>query len=139
MRLIFVSILTVVICSFAACSDNEEDRRFGTEQVLPGTEWINISLYYGTSEAFSPIRYPKQQTLRFEVDSFTMTTQSSVYNEGQHATQDTTILTRGSYRYEHPKLWMTLETGNPTVEAWISPLNNICFYDIDDFREFKRK
>ena len=49
-----------------------------------------------------------------------------------------TIVSLGTYRYEHPTLWLTMEGDGPTVEAWISASNRICFYDNDILNEFER-
>lgn len=128
MRLFLASILVVAIATLAACSDTEEEWKFGDKQELANTEWVNTTSYYGSVRAFSPVRYPKVQTLRFNVNEFTLITLDD----------SDTIITKGSYRYEHPMLWMTPEAGRPTVEAWISPLNRICFYDASEFYEFER-
>lgn len=139
MKSFSIAILTVAVCILSACSDDENDWKYGNRQELNGTEWVLIELPTYSGEAFSPVQYPKEQTIRFEADNFTMVTKSSVYDETTNAMRDTTILSRGSYLYEHPTLRMTQESGNSTVEAWISKQNNICFYDLSVFREFKRK
>jgi hypothetical protein len=135
-----ILLTSIAIVTLVACSKDDDTWEYGDEQALMDSEWVNVSLGYVTSETFSPIRSPKEQTIRFEGNgNFTMTTQGNVYDEERHLMRDTTILTHGNYQYEHPTLRMTPEAGSPTVEAWISPLNRICFHDNGDLREFKRK
>lgn len=134
-NILLIPIATLLLM---ACSEDEDTRKYGNKQELAGTEWIKTG-DIPDSEAFSPIRLPKEQTLNFENGSFTMTTQGSIYDSELHIMRDTTILTHGRYEYYHPTMRLTSESGNSVVEAWISPLNRICYYDTSDFCEFKKK
>ena len=127
------------LCILSACSNDDEDWRYGEEQALNATDWIRIGAVYDAAESFSPIRFPKEQTLSFGENDFTMTAQGSIYDEKSNSMCDTTITTHGSYEYKHPTLRMTPEASLPAVEAWISAQNKICFYDSEDFFEFQRK
>lgn len=137
--IILASIFSLILM---ACAEDDSTWKYGNEQILVGSEWLKIERYpvtFVSNDEFSPIRNPKEQTLRFEEERFTMTTKGSVHDDKSQIERDTTILIQGNYRYEHPKLWLTSESGSSTVEAWISPLNRICFYDAEDLYEFKRK
>lgn len=127
------------LCILSACSNDDEEWRYGEEQALNATEWIRIGAVYDAAESFSPIRFPKEQTLSFGENDFTMTAQGSIYDEKSNSMCDTIITTHGSYEYKHPTLRMTPEASLPAVEAWISAQNKICFYDSEDFFEFQRK
>lgn len=130
MRRFLVSIFVVAIAFLVACSNTEEEWKYGDKQELVDTDWVNVTPYYDSGKAFSPVRYPEEQILHFgKADAFTLVTVGDA----------DTVVTKGSYRYEHPMLWMTPEGGEPIVEAWISSLNRICFYDSSDFYEFERK
>ena len=134
-----LSLTLSALCVLSACSNDDEEWRSRWAPALNDTEWIRVGAVYDAAESFSPIRFPKEQTLSFGENDFTMTTQGSIHDEKSDSMRDTTIITRGSYTYEHPTLRMTPEAGLPTVEAWISPQNRICFYDSKDFCEFQRK
>ncbi len=123
-------------CCFFACTNDEQDMKYGEEQVLTDTEWTSISEYYSSDKSLSPVGYPKNQTISFSGDNFTITTQTTVYDKDLQTTKDSIILTNGKYLYKHPSLY--LNTDDVSVEAWISPLNHICFYDNDIFREFEK-
>lgn len=126
----------ILSCCFFACTNDEHDMKYGEEQVLNDTEWVSISEYYSSDKSLSLIEYPKNQTISFTGDSFTITTKTTVYDKDLQTIRDSVILTNGKYLYKHPSLY--LNTDSVSVEAWISPLNHICFYDNDVFREFKK-
>ena len=117
---------------FSSCT-NENDWRYGDPQELTATEWINITPTYSenANEPFSPIQLPKEQMLSFKDGAFTMTTRGSLQHDNNmlRNEQDTIIISYGSYKYEHPMLWLTLDDSGSSVKAWISTLNHICFYD----------
>ena len=96
------------LCILSACSNDDEEWRYGEEQALNATEWIRIGAVYDAAESFSPIRFPKEQTLSFGENDFTMTAQGSIYDEKSNSMCDTTITTHGSYEYKHP----TNDTGS---------------------------
>ena len=127
--------LSMALALCAACSDDEEVRMYGEPQVLAASEWLNVTPSYAT-ESFSPIVYPDEQVLSFGDGTFTMTTRELVQNEDASVEMDT-IVTQGTYRYEHPTLWMTMDENGASVEAWISASNHICFYDNGNFTEFE--
>ena len=129
--------MALLLCT--ACSDSEEMQMYGEPQTLTDSEWVNITPVYGESVAFSPIPFPDEQTLSFGDGTFTMTTRGLVQNEEATTVKMDTIVSLGTYRYEHPTLWLTMEGDGPTVEAWISASNRICFYDNDILNEFERK
>ena len=137
--IILASIFSFILI---ACTKDDNTWKYGDKQELAGSEWLKVEMYpvtYVSNEGFSPIRNPTEQTLRFEDDGFTMTTKGSVHDDESQIMRDTIILTHGRYEYEHPTLRLTPDSGSPSVEAWISPLNRICFHDNGDLREFKRK
>ena len=127
--IILASIFSFILI---ACTKDDNTWKYGDKQELAGSEWLKVEMYpvtYVSNEGFSPIRNPKEQTLRFEDDGFTMTTKGSVHDDESQIMRDTIILTHGRYEYEHPTLRLTPDSGSPSVEAWISPLNRICFHD----------
>lgn len=127
----------ILSCCFFACTNDEQDMKYGEEQVLNDTEWIGIQEYYYSSDkSLSPVEFPKDQIIYFTGDSFTITTKTTVYDKDLQTTRDSVILTNGKYLYKHPTLY--LNTDSVSVEAWVSPLNHICFYDNDVFREFEK-
>lgn len=141
MKYFLLLFLAITTTFFIGCTEDENDWRYGDPQELTATEWINITPTYSenANESFSPIQLPKEQILSFKNGTFTMTTRGSLQNTMLRNEHDTIIISYGSYKYEHPMLWLILDDSGSSVEAWISPLNHICFYDNGYYNEFKRK
>ena len=128
--------MALLLCT--ACSDSEVVRMYGEPQVLADSEWLNITAKYVT-ESDSPVTmHVKEEKLNFGDGTFTMTTCRLVPDEEATTAWDTLSVTQGTYRYEHPTLWLTMEGDTASVEAWISATNHICYYDDGDFNEFER-
>ena len=77
----------ILSCCFFACTNDEQDMKYGEEQVLNDTEWVSISEYYSSDKSLSPIEYPKNQTISFTGDSFTITTKTTVYDKDLQTTR----------------------------------------------------
>ena len=137
-KLIFYAL---AISALMACTeDGTQKWLYGDKQELSGSEWLHVMDNPPTSSkgVLTPTPVSDERTLRFGEKDFTLITKERIYDEERHAEKDTIITRHGIYIYEHPKIYMTMDEGF-TVDAWISPLNRICFYDEAVLLEFKRK
>ena len=137
--IILASIFSFILI---ACTKDDNTWNMANKQELAGSEWLKVEMYpvtYVSNEGFSPIRNPKEQTLRFEDDGFTMTTKGSVHDDESQIMRDTIILTHGRYEYEHPTLRLTPDSGSPSAGGMDLPSEQDLLPDNGDLREFKRK
>ena len=127
--IILASIFSFILI---ACTKDDNTWKYGDKQELAGSEWLKVEMYpvtYVSNEGFSPIRNPKEQTLRFEDDGFTMTTKGSVHDDESQIMRDTIILTHGRYEYEHLHLSPSQPAGSITMGAVGSPFKGNCLHD----------
>ena len=136
--IILASIFSFILI---ACTKDDNTWKYGDKQELAGSEWLKVEMYpvtYVSNEGFSPIRNPKEQTLRFEDDGFTMTTKAVCMMTNRKSCG---ILSSSRTDATSTSTLPAIDTRlrQPSVEAMDLPLNRICFHDNGDLREFKRK